>query len=1033
MIDTFEALQILNIKQMKNMFISKDAHPFVVGYRPLTLLMMCLFFLSFQCLYAQSRMAKGTILDERNEALIGASVLVKGTSQGTITDVNGNFSLEVNGNNVILVVSYIGYDSKDVNLGNQNSVKIQLQPSATALEEVLVVGYGSQKKSELTAAISSVKSTDFVRGNVKDAGQLLKGKIAGLTILNSTGDPTENSAILLRGTNSLQGNNSPLVLIDGIPGDLRTVAPEDIAQIDVLKDGSSAAIYGTRATNGVILVTTRKADSDFSIDYNGYVGTEDFVKTERMLNGDEFRALIKDGIITATDFGGNTNWLDAITRTPINHGHNLSVKGGTSKTNYLLNVNYKNNQGIFKNSDNEALIVRLAVNHSMFNDKLRLNMSVNSNTQNYTTTGDGSSFNRGVYSAALVTNPTLPIYKSDVNPDILAAMPEYDGPWAQPSALVAIANPLSSLETANGKHHRQRTRLNANVTYQPIESLKLNALVSWDRFNETRGYRETFDNFNTTVAHSRNGFASRGTQETTEQLFEFTAQYSKVFGAHNLSVLGGYGYQKNSWEDFWMRNWNFPTDQFGWDNMALGRGDSDVAGAPIPINSNKTSGNLISFFGRINYILAGKYLATISIRHEADSKFVGSDQVWGTFPAVSLAWRINEENFMKNVKWINSLKLRAGFGVTGIAPSNPYLASYRLGYTSNSDTFYYNGEWVNKLTPQSNPNPKFTWEKKKEFNVGLDFSILKDRISGSVDAYSRKTVDLLYNYPVPVPPNVYGTTLANVGTISNKGLEIMVNAIVMNTKNFGWNTTVTYSTNKNKLDKLNNSQYQLANDYFYVGDAQPPMSGVPTHRVKVGEAIGQIWGWKVLDITDAGKWIYEDKDGNAVESKDIKIEDRKVLGNGLPKQYLGWNNEFRYKNFDLNVTMRGAFGFQNVNFTRLHYENSRDQAMNNLKAGYEKVFGKAVLTDSKQFNSYYVEDGDYWKIDNIMLGYNFKKDFIKGVKGMRLYVSIQNALTITGYKGLDPEVGGSLLTPGTDDRNKYPTTRSYTFGVNLNF
>ena len=292
---------------------------------------------------------------------------------------------------------------------------------------------------------------------------------------------------------------------------------------------------------------------------------------------------------------------------------------------------------------------------------------------------------------------------------------------------------------------------------------------------------------------------------------------------------------------------------------------------------------------------------------------------------------------------------------------------------------------------------------------------------------------MFHNYPVPVPPNVYGTTLANVGTISNKGLEILLNGVVFNKKDFGWNTTLTYSTNKNKLDKLNNSKYQLANDYFYVGDAQAPMSGVPTHRVKVGEPIGQIWGWKVLDITEDGKWIYEDQNGNAVESKDVKIEDRKVIGNGLPKHYLGWNNDFRYKNFDLSVTMRGAFGFQNINFTRLHYENYRDQAMNNLKAGYEKVFGKAVLTDSKQFNSYYVEDGDYWKIDNIVLGYNFKKDFIKGIKGMRLYFSVQNALTITGYKGLDPEVGGSLLTPGTDDRNKYPTTRSYTFGVNLNF
>lgn len=727
---------------MKNMF-SKGAHPSEFGHRQTTMLMLGLFLLVSQCLFAQSRIIKGTVYDEHKDALIGASVILKGTSQGTITDIDGNFSVEASDKNTVLIVSYIGYDAQEINVGSQTFVKVQLKPSSLALEEVVVVGYGSQKKSELTAAISSVKSSDFVRGNVRDAGQLLKGKIAGLSIVNSTGDPTENSSILLRGTNSLQGNNSPLVLIDGIPGDLRTVAPEDIAQIDVLKDGSSAAIYGTRATNGVILVTTRKANSDFSIDYNGYVGTEEFVKTERVLTGDEFRSLIQDGTISATDFGGNTDWLEAITRTPINHGHNLSVKGGSEKTNYLLNVNYKKNQGIFKKSDNEALIVRLAVNHSMLNDKLRLNVSVNSNTQNYTTTGDGSSFNRGVYSAALVTNPTLPIYKQDVNKDILSSMPEYDGPWAQPSALVAIANPLSTIETANGRHHRQRTRLNGNVTFQPIESLKFNALLSWDRYYETRGYRETFDNFNTTVAHSRDGFASRGTCETTDQLFEFTAQYSEVFGIHNISVLGGYGYQKNIWEDYWMRNWNFPTDQFGWDNIALGRGDSDIAGAAIPINSNKTSGNLISFFGRINYILAGKYLATISVRHEADSKFVGSDQVWGTFPAVSLAWRINEENFMKNIKWINSLKLRAGYGVTGIAPSNPYLATYRLGYTSNNDTFYYNGQWVNKLTPQSNPNPEFTWEKKKEFNVGLDFSILKDRISGSVDAYYRKTVDLL--------------------------------------------------------------------------------------------------------------------------------------------------------------------------------------------------------------------------------------------------------------------------------------------------
>lgn len=1002
------------------------------------ILFVGLFMIATQSIFAQNgnNTFSGTVLDEENEALIGVSVVVKGTTNGTTTDIDGNFTLTANKSNVTLVFSYVGFTSQEVETTAGKPIEVILKPGNNMLNEMVVVGYGTKKRSELTAAISSIKSEDFVQGNVRDAGQLLKGKIAGLTILNASGDPTHDSQILLRGTNSLSGNNTPLILIDGIPGDLRTVAPEDIAQIDVLKDGSSAAIYGTRATNGVILITTKKADGKSSITYNGYMGTEEFVKTERVLKGDEFRQMIKDGVISATDYGGNTDWLDAITRTPFNHNHNLSIKGGSSRTNFLINVNYKENQGMFINSDNRALTTRISVNHSMFNDKLLLNFNINTSSQRYKTTGDGSSFNRNVYSAALVTNPTLPIYKKDVSPDILNSQASYDGPWAQPPALVAIANPLSSVETANGENVNKRTRMYGNLTYLPIDEVRLNAQFSLDEYNQTRGYKENFDNFLTTVAQSRNGYASRGTAKTIEKLFEFTAQYDKIFGKHNVSALLGYGYQEREWEDYWMRNWNFPTDKFDWNNMGLGRGNSSQEGAAIPIGSNKTSGNLISFFGRVNYILDGKYFVTLTLRREADSKFIGSNKEWGNFPAASLAWRINEENFMKDFKFIDDLKLRAGYGVTGIAPNDPYLAAYRLGYTSNNNTFYYNGEWVNMLVPQSNPNPAFTWEKKKEYNVGIDFAFLNSRINGSIDTYSRNTVDLLYNYPVPVPPNVFNTTLANVGTISNKGIEVLVNFEAVKLKDFSWNTTVSYSTNRNKLTKINNSQYQLANDYFYVGDVQPPVSGVPTHRVKLNQPIGQIWGWKVLDIDDNGKWIYEDANGNPIESKDAKPEDRKVLGNGLPKYYLGWNHEFRYRNFDLGVTMRGAFNFQNINFTRIHYENYRDQSMNNLKTGYEKVFGKAILTDSKQFNSYYVEDGDYWKIDNIVLGYNFKKNIIKGVQALRLYVSVQNAITITDYKGLDPEVTpnpGSILAPGTDDRNKYPTTRAYTFGVNVTF
>jgi len=687
------------------------------------------------------------------------------------------------------------------------------------------------------------------------------------------------------------------------------------------------------------------------------------------------------------------------------------------------------------------LIGRITINHSMFDDKLKLNLNYNSNNQRYTTTvdggaydpatGTGESFSRNIYSAALVSNPTLPVYKREVPDNILALQAPYNGPWAQPSALIGIANPLSSIEEQNGINSSQRNRIYGNITFTPVKSLRFNALLSTERYNQIRGYKESFNSFNTTVAKNRNGFASRGTIQSVANLLEITGQYSKEWNDHSLTALMGYGYQDNIREDYYMQNWNFPTDQFGWDNMGLGRANSDITGSPIPEGSSKTSGNLISFFGRVNYNYKDRYLLQASLRREEDSRFLGSNQVWGNFPAVSAAWRINKESFFDNIEIFNDLKLRAGYGITGIAPNAPYLAMYRLGYTGNSNTFFYNGQWVNLLVPQSNPNPAFTWEKKKELNVGLDFAMLNNRISGSIDYYSRRTVDLLYNYPVPVPPNVYPTTLANVGTIRNTGLEALINGMIIKSRDFDWFTTLTFSTNSNKLVSLNNEQYKLTSDYFYAGDVQPPVSGVPTHRVKVGEPIGQIWGWKVLDISDDGKWIYEDKEGNAVPSNKATPEDRQVLGNGLPKYYAGWNNNLRYKAFDLGITMRGAFKYKIVNFTRIHYENYRDQGLNNLKAGYENVMDKAVLTDGKQFNSYYVENGDFWKIDNITLAYNFKPYFVKGIKSARIYASVLNTACFTGYKGLDPEVTRSGLTPGTDDRNKFPTTRVFTFGLNL--
>ena len=985
--------------------------------------------------YAQQRLS-GTIVDESGLPILGVSVRLSKSKLGVSTDSDGRFALNISTADTIgtLAVSAIGYTSQVIPIKQQRIFTVQLQSESNALNEVVVVGYGTQQKKDLTGAIASVKASEFVKGGTRDAGQLLQGKVAGLSIATPTGNPTQGAQILLRGTNTLTGDNNPLVLIDGVPGDLRTVAPEDIESMDVLKDGSSAAIYGTRATNGVILITTKKAVAGQTfVDYSGYLATDKFVRKPRLLTADEFREQIAQGTIVATDYGGNTDWIEAISRTPVSHVHNLTLRQGTEKTSFLANLNYRGFQGVFKKSDNQAIIGRLTVSHSMLQDKLKVDVTFNSNNQRYSTTGDGVSFNNGSYNAALVTNPTLPIYQADVLPSVLEQQASYSGIWAQPPALVAIPNPLSLIEEGNGENKNQRNRIYGNITYKPINDLRFNALLSTEKFTETRGYRETFQHFLTTVAGTRNGYASRGTTSSRSNLMELTAQYNKQFNEHNLTALLGYGYQDNQWEDYWMQNWNFPTDQFDWNNMGLGRANNDVEGSPLPIGSNKTSNNLISFFGRINYNYQDRYLASVSLRREADSRFLGSDSPWGTFPAISLGWRIKGEPFMQGIYAVNELKLRAGYGVTGIAPTNPYLALYRLGYTSNSNTFYYNGEWVNLLVPQSNPNPGFTWEKKKEFNLGLDFSLWNNRVGGTIDAYSRRTVDLLYNYPVPVPPNVYDVMLANVGVIANKGLEVAINTVPVKSTDFEWSSNLLFSTNSNTLKSINNDRYQLTSDFFYVGDVQPPVSSVPTHRVKVGEPIGQIWGWKVLDISDDGKWIYEDRNGNPVASADATPEDRQVLGNGLPRYYAGWNNTFRYRQFDLGITMRGAFDYQIVNFTRIHYENFRDQSMNNLKAGYEPVMGKAVLTDGKQFNSYYVEDGDFWKIDNITLGYNLPNGRIKGVRGARIYVSTLNTFVITGYKGLDPEVTRVGLAPGTDDRYKYPTTRTYTLGVNFNF
>lgn len=964
---------------------------------------------------------RGRVTDHSGTPLPGVTIVVRGTSTGTITNSGGDYLLNNIPDSSVLVFSFVGMHTVEVP-ADRSVIDVSMEEETIGLEEVVAIGYGTMKKADVTSAVSSVKAEDFIKVSVKDVGQLIQGKVAGLSVVSTSGDPTSNVQISLRGRTTLYGTSTnPLILVDGVPGDFNSVAPEDIESIDVLKDGSAAAIYGSRATNGVIIITTKQASGQYNaaIEYTGYVSTQTIYKKLNVCTAADYRQLIEEGVRSGSDdLGASTDWLKEITQTPLSHVHNLSIKGGNSKTNYLATLNYNRTEGIFMKSDKETFTVRTDINHTIFDGLIKLNLGLLSRNIHYTTTGDGYSFNGYTYRQALIYNPTSPIKNED-------------GDWAEVTGNFNYDNPVARLKESDGRNNDQWSRVNGTVIVTPLKGLSLKALLSYSKYNQTRGYYETKSHISTKRS-GLNGYASKGGVESIDRLAELTAEYVNSIGKHRFTVLGGYSYSENDYQNYYMTNTDFPTDIFTYNDIGLGNGileESPYAG----IYSERSKTNLIGFFGRTTYNYDEKYLLMGSLRYEGASQLWGTDDPWGMFPSVSLGWRISNESFMKNISFIDNLKLRIGYGITGSQPSASFLGVSTLSY---SDYFYTDGTWIQTLAPARNDNPYLRWEKKKETNIGLDFSLLKSRISGNIDYYYREIDGLLYDYTVPMPPNLVNTTTANVGVMSNKGIEVLLNIVPVDNKKFQWNSTFSFSTNANKLKSLSNELYEATRDYFTDGSTGEPIQTY-THRVDVGGKIGNFYGFRVVDVDDDGKWIYLDADGNQVNFDDFTHaeEDKQVLGNGVPKYYAGWNNTFRYRNFDLSMTMRGAFSFQILNFERMYLENPKISEYNRLKSAYDKVFGKAVLSPEcdLEFNSYYIEDGDYWKIDNITLGYNFPKMNNKYIKSIRIYASLLNALTITGYKGIDPEVTVTGLTPGNDYRDKYPTTRTYTLGVNISF
>ena len=980
----------------------------------------------------------GRITDATGNGLSGVTIQEKGASNGTFSREDGSFTLTTAKDNPTLVFSLIGYATQEMKVGDNKPLAVSMQLLNKELQQIVVIGYGTQRKGDLTSAVATVKAENFIKGSVTDAGQLIQGKVAGLTVISPSGDPTGNTQILLRGQTTLMGaNQNPLVLIDGIPGDLRTVAPQDIESIDVLKDGSAAAIYGTRGTNGVILITTRRASGNnrSDVEYNGYVSTQLIARKLNLSTAADFREQIKAGLrkTEMADNGASTDWVKAITRTPVLQSHNLTFRGGNSTTNYLINGNYNNSPGIFKKSFNQIFSGHADFNHSMLNNKLRINLNLFSSSRKW------NGFNSNIYRQATMQNPTSPLK----NPD---------GTWFQELTKFDYESPVSDLMESDGLSDESNARYKGAIIFTPVSGLKLSSIFSYAKRISNNGYMETKQHVST-LRDGKNGYARIGGDESIDRLMELTAEYSRNFSRHHLVLLGGYSYQENVYTSNQTENWDFPTDRFGWNNIGLGRAISsgDFQGL---IKNFKSETNLIGFFGRLTYNYDERYLFMASVRREEASQLWGTKNPWGTFPAVSAGWRISREAFMSSQKIFDDLKLRAGYGITGSQPSDLFRGVGVIGY---GGFVYSNGQWIQTLTPTQNANPNLKWEEKRETNIGLDFSILQNRISGSVDYYNRQIHNLLFWYDVPSPPNLYNQTLANVGVLENKGVEVTLNFVPVKTKDFEWNSGVNYSTNTNKLKSLSNDVYKTSTDYLLVGAIFPPIQTF-SHLLKVGGPVGNFYGFKVTgigndpaDVANYGQWIYEGADGKPVKYSDYthSFGDKRVLGNGIPKFYLGWNNNFRYKNWDLGITQRGAFKFQVANLQRMMLENPTQAQYNLLKNAYDKVFGKTQLKSPVEFNSYYIENGDYWKIDNVTLGYNFTHTGMRYIQSARLYASVLNALIITGYKGIDPEVSlrnglsstqsgvnstpTSGLDPGMDSPYKYPTTRTFTVGLNVTF
>jgi TonB-linked SusC/RagA family outer membrane protein len=949
----------------------------------------------------------GKVADKQG-VLPGVSVVEKGTSNGTTTNSEGKFSLQLSAGAKVLTISHVGYFTQDVDVKNKTTIEITLEEDQKTLNEVVVIGYGSLNKREVSSAITHLGSKDLLRVGGNNPLMAIQGKVAGLSVTNTaSADPNSSPSIQLRGASSRSAGLGPLFVINGIPGgNIDNINQNEIESIDVLKGGAASAIYGTRGSNGVIVITTKKGSSESRLFYDGYTTFDYLANQLSVLSKDQFLAN-KRGV----DLGGNTNWMKEVSREPsFSHKHTLQFSGGNGQTSYFTSIDYRDANGIDLRSAKTEYGGRVNINHTTANNLVTLTFNA---APRYAKTkgADYSGFNY-----ALTLNPTLSVRDAA-------------GKYNYITSGFFANNPVETANTILADQEFKLLDFNGSAKLNILDNLSTSVTFG-EVSSSYRNMNFTPSNITPVINGSGRNTASQSLDENDQKSLEWLGNYSLDISKHSLKLLAGYSFQYFTSSGFSAANEKFPSNVLTYNS--LGTGLWNLEKGINNVGSYKNSSKLVAFFGRLNYDFDQKYYLSVSLRREGSSKF-GYDNKWGYFPAASAAWRLTQEKFMQNISWLNELKIRADYGETGNQDFGNYLSLDTYG---GYGYYPYNGTSFQVWGPNQNTNYNLRWEKAINFNAGVDFELLDSKISGSINYYERTNKDLLGSYNVPNPPNIQGSTFANVGTMKNTGIELQLSAAVLNKGDFSYNLSVVGAYNENKFVSFSNELFKGQTYIDVVGMPAPGSPGT-IQRLQEDRRIGSFYALKSAGVNENGALLVYNKKGEIIPANQANNDDKQFVGNGLPKFTTGISNTFKYKNWDLSVFLRGAFGYKLFNTYAFYLGTPATQENANVLSSAYDGSKYSKLTSTSTYSSlsdYFLEPGGFLKIDNVTLSYTKPLKF-KAIQSARIYATARNLATFTKYTGGDPDlVQVNGLYPGVNSSlNYYPSTTQLLLGLQLTF